>query len=106
QVGRRTDEEEDVRAKQALRRRPLDYFRMFYADTALFGALPATECGIAFFGPERVLFATDFPFDPEDGALFLRETIRVVENVSFSPQTKRAIFEGNARRLLRLNLPG
>lgn len=105
QVGRRTDEEEDVRAKQALRRRPLDYFRMFYADTALFGALPATECGIAFFGPERVLFATDFPFDPEGGSLFLRETIRVVENVSFPLETKEAIFHGNARRLLRLRLP-
>jgi aminocarboxymuconate-semialdehyde decarboxylase len=104
QVGRRTDEEEDVRAKAALRRRPLDYFRMFYADTALFGALPATECGIAFFGTERVLFATDFPFDPEGGSLSLRETIRVVENVSFSEDTKRAIFQGNARRLLRLRL--
>lgn len=105
QVGTRTDEEEDVRAKQALRRRPLDYFRMFYADTALFGALPATECGIAFFGPERVLFATDFPFDPEGGSLFLRETIRVVENVSFPTETKQLIFEGNARRLLRLRVP-
>ncbi len=105
QVGRRTDEEEDLRAKQALRGRPLDYFRRFYADTALFGALPATECGIAFFGSERVLFATDFPFDPEGGALFLRETIRVVENVSFPPEVKHAIFEGNARRLLRLRLP-
>ncbi len=104
QLGRRTDSEEDLRAKERLTKRPLDYFRMFYADTALFGALPATECGIAFFGAERVLFATDFPFDPEGGSLFIRETIRVIENVSFSPEDKQAIFEGNARRLLRLRL--
>ncbi|MDR5710013.1 MAG: amidohydrolase family protein [Armatimonadota bacterium] len=104
QLGTRTDVEEDLRAKEALRKRPLDYFRAFYADTALFGALPATECGIAFFGAERVLFATDFPFDPEGGSLFIRETIRVIENVSFPPEVKQAIFEGNARRLLRLRL--
>jgi predicted TIM-barrel fold metal-dependent hydrolase len=102
QIGRRTDSEEDVRAKQALRRRPLEYFRMFYADTALFGSRPATECGLAFFGADRVLFATDFPFDPEDGALFLRETIRVVEGLAASQDDKEKIFAGNARRLLRL----
>jgi predicted TIM-barrel fold metal-dependent hydrolase len=104
QLGTRTDSEEDLRAKEALKKRPLEYFRLFYADTALFGALPATECGIAFFGAERVLFATDFPFDPQGGALYIRETIRVVENVSFSPEAKGAILEGNARRLLRLRL--
>jgi hypothetical protein len=40
----------------------------FYADTALFGALPATERGLAFFGSDHVLFGTDLPFDPEKGA--------------------------------------
>lgn len=102
QLGRRTDDAEDLRARQALRRRPLDYFRMFYADTALFGALPATECGLAFFGADRVLFATDFPFDPEGGALFLPLTIRVIEDITASPDDKEKIFAGNARRLLRL----
>jgi predicted TIM-barrel fold metal-dependent hydrolase len=34
---------------------------------ALFGALPATECGLAFFGSDHVLFGTDMPFDPEKG---------------------------------------
>jgi len=104
-LGRRTDEAEDLEARQRLQHRPYDYFRRFYADTALFGALPATECGLAFFGTERVLFASDFPFDPKGGALFIGETVRVVENMTASAEDKQAIFEGNARRLLRLRLP-
>lgn len=105
QIGTRTHYDEDVKAKERLKRRPYDYFRMFYADTALFGALAATECGLAFFGSERVLFATDFPFDPEGGRLVIGQTIRVVENVTASPEDKQRVFAGNARRLLRLGSP-
>lgn len=104
-LGRRTDEEEDRLARERLQGRPYDHFRRFYADTALFGALPATECGLAFFGTERVLFASDFPFDPQGGALFIGETVRVVENMTASLEDKEAIFSGNARRMLRLRLP-
>jgi len=103
-LGQRSDDPEDREALGRLRRRPYDYFRMFYADTALFGALPATECGLAFFGSERVLFASDFPFDPHGGALFIGETVRVIENMTASLEDKQRIFEGNARRLLRLRL--
>ena len=55
QLGTRTSDE-DYRATvlQRLKKRPLDYFRMFYGDTALFGAYDATECGVRFFGPGRV----------------------------------------------------
>ncbi len=28
---------------------PIGYFRMFYADTALFGGKSATRCGLDFF---------------------------------------------------------
>ena len=34
-----------------------DYFKDFYADSAVFGSKPATECGLAFYGADRVLFA-------------------------------------------------
>ncbi|OGP45741.1 MAG: hypothetical protein A2X89_11495 [Deltaproteobacteria bacterium GWD2_55_8] len=78
---------------------------MFYADTALSGALPATECGLAFFGADRVLFATDMPFDPEKGPGFIRETVRVIDNMRASLVDKQKIYEGNARRMLKLRLP-
>ena len=105
QLGSRTDDPDDAVALGRLRRRPLDYFRMFYADTALSGALPATECGLAFFGADRVLFATDMPFDPEKGPGFIRETVRVIDNMRASQEDKQKIYEGNARRMLKLRLP-
>jgi predicted TIM-barrel fold metal-dependent hydrolase len=67
QLGTRTDEPEDLVARARLKRRPLEYFRRFYADTALYGSVAAVECGVAFFGAQRVLFGTDFPFDPQHG---------------------------------------
>lgn len=102
QLGRRTDDEHDVGTLGRLKKRPYDYFRMFYADTALFGALPATECGLAFFGSDHVLFGTDMPFDPEKGPGFIRETIRVIDNITASIEDKKKIYEENARKLLKL----
>jgi len=86
-----------------LNKRPYDYFRMFNADTALLAALPATECGLAFFGSDHVLFGTDMPFDPEKGTGFIRETIRVIDNITASIEDKKKIYEENARKLLRLD---
>jgi aminocarboxymuconate-semialdehyde decarboxylase len=75
---------------------------MFYADTALFGSVAATKCGLAFFGAERVLFASDSPFDPEKGPAYIRETIKLLEELPISDSDRQKIFEGNARRLLKL----
>jgi aminocarboxymuconate-semialdehyde decarboxylase len=51
-----------------------------------------------------VLFGTDMPFDPEKGTGFIRETIRNIEEIDLSAEDRRKIYEGNARRLLRLKL--
>ena len=68
-----------------LKRRPFDYFKDFYADTAVFGSKPATECGLDFFGADKVLFASDCPFDPERGPGYIRDTIAIVESLELSP---------------------
>jgi aminocarboxymuconate-semialdehyde decarboxylase len=102
QLGSRSDDPEDAAALGRLRRRPLDYFKMFHADTAVFGAQHAMECGLAFFGADRVLFGTDMPWDPEKGPGFIRETIAAMERMNATPAEKAKIYEGNARRLLRL----
>ena len=102
QLGTRTDDPEDGAALARLKRRPLDYFHLFYGDTALFGAWRAMECGIAFFGADRVLFGTDMPFDPERGPGFVRDTIAAMERIAVTADERRLIYEGNARRLLRL----
>ena len=60
QLGVRTEDEDLTAHLKRLQKRPYDYFKMFYADTALFGAQHAMECGLKFFGTDHVLFASDF----------------------------------------------
>jgi aminocarboxymuconate-semialdehyde decarboxylase len=102
QLGTRTEDPDDAAALARLARRPFDYFKMFYGDTAVFGSAPALECGLAFFGVDRVLFGTDMPFDPEQGPGFIRDTIGALDRVRTSAEDKVKIYEGNARRMLRL----
>lgn len=103
QLGVRTSDRDYRALLKQLKKRPFDYFKMFYVDTALFGAPHAVRCGLEFFGPDHVLFASDMPFDPEKGPGFIRETIRDLEGLKLSLEDSVKIFEGNARRLLRLN---
>src|SRR5580658_3367468 len=102
QLGLRTSDENYEALLKSMNKRPLDYFKMFYADTALFGSLAATRCGLEFFGADQVLFASDTPFEPTPG-LYIRETIRVIENLNLSPEDQRKIYSGNAQKLLNLH---
>jgi aminocarboxymuconate-semialdehyde decarboxylase len=102
QLGTRTSDEDYLALLKKLKRRPLDYFHLFYADTAVFGSQPATECGLKFFGADRVLFASDAPFDPERGSAYIRWTIEIIDRLGITPAERSAIYEGNARRLLKL----
>jgi aminocarboxymuconate-semialdehyde decarboxylase len=101
-LGVRSPGEDYASLLKRLKKRPLDYFKMFYADTALFGALNATRCGVEFFGPQNVLYGTDCPFSPTKGAGYIRETLRVLDALPISDQERQLICEGNARRLLRI----
>ncbi|HEY2600938.1 MAG TPA: amidohydrolase family protein [Thermoleophilaceae bacterium] len=100
QLGARTppDEAEDV--AHDLEGRPLDYFKRFYADTAMFGAAPAIRCALEFFGPDQMLFASDSPFDPEKGPLYIRETIANLESLELPDGDMKKLIEDNARRVL------
>jgi len=103
QLGTRSSDVDYTTVLTRLRRRPLEYFKLFYADTALFGAQAATECGLAFFGADRVLFASDAPFDPEKGSMYIRETIGIVDRLNISEGDREKIYWRNAARLLKLD---
>jgi uncharacterized protein len=102
QLGSRTEDEDLTVFARRLKKRPQEYFKMFYADTATFGSRPAMECGLSFFGVDHTLFASDSPFDPEKGPGYIRETIRCIDELPISDPDRLKIYEGNARRLLRL----
>ena len=96
--------EENLKArwKQNLKKPPIEYFREFYADTALNGNPAALTCGYEFFGPERTVFATDFPYDNENGERFTREVINAVESLDISDNEKEIIYHVNAEKLLHI----
>jgi aminocarboxymuconate-semialdehyde decarboxylase len=102
QLGTRTSDVDYTVLLKELRKRPVDYFHMFYADTAVFGSVPATLCGLAFFGADKVLFASDSPFDPEKGSAYIRWTIDIIDKLEISDEDRKNIYEGNAKRLLKL----
>ena len=106
QLGVRTTDVDYSQVLKRLARRPLDYFKMFYADTALFGAYDATVCGLKFFGVDHVLFASDAPFDPEQGPMYIRETLAVVDQLPISTDEREQIYWRNAAKLLKLRTNG
>jgi len=102
QLGSRSTDEEESKILSRLKRKPMEYFRMFYGDTVLGGAAAPLACGIAFFGADHVVFASDCPFDPEGGPMFIREGIRSIEDLKLPESDKRKIYFGNAMGLLKL----
>jgi uncharacterized protein len=90
---------ETARVAATLERPPLEYLRRFHADTANFGNPIALRAALEFFGVDHVLFGSDFGFSPD----FAPETVEDVEAVVQDPEQKQAIYEGNARRVLRLD---
>jgi aminocarboxymuconate-semialdehyde decarboxylase len=99
QFGTRTPGEEYSALLRSLPKRPYDYFKMFWADTAVFGSRAATICGLSFFGADQVVFASDAPFDPEGGPMYIRETIKVIDGLEISEVDRRKIYQTNAERL-------
>lgn len=88
---------------QGLRKAPIEYYKMFYTDTAIHGSPLSLMCAHGFYGADRILFAADMPLgDREFGNRSYRQTINAIEAMDISENEREAIFEDNARNLLRL----
>jgi uncharacterized protein len=85
--------------KDHLPRPPLDYFRQFYVDTALFGASHAVRCVLEFFGSDHVLFGSDVPLGPPNA---VEATIADLEASGLSSDDLAAVYAGNAIHMLGL----
>jgi predicted TIM-barrel fold metal-dependent hydrolase len=88
--------------KQNLRKPVVDYLKMFYVDTAIYGNTPGLMCSYSLYGAEHMVFATDFPYDAEYGLRHDIATVAAVQKMEIPEAGKKMIFEGNARRLLKL----
>ena len=92
QLGARTSDEDLSLVLKRLKKRPLDYFKhSFYADTAVFGGVPATHAGLAFYDLDKIVFASDCPFDPEGGTMYPRMTLQILDSLNIPKADREKI---------------
>lgn len=84
----------------SLARDPLEYFKKFYGDTVLNGSEHAFECGYKFFGPEQIVFATDYPFGPGKGETWVEGTLHQIQASDLPQEEKDQILGGNLERII------
>ena len=101
-LGTRNPPGAEAYASTTLSESPVAACKRFYADTASFGSQEAIECGRTFFGAERLLFATDMPFDPGGGPDYIRSTLAAIEAMQLSSTDRQAMLSANARRVFHL----
>jgi predicted TIM-barrel fold metal-dependent hydrolase len=96
-------EEEGRPVSDKVSRPYIDHFKKFYCDTACKDFVPKVlELALDFFGPERMLFASDTPFGAGDGQNFTSGALRSIDAMQIAPDTRATILSGNAQRLLRI----
>lgn len=90
---------------QELDKTPIEYFKMFYNDTALSGNTQALMCAYTFAGADHILFGTDIPLgDGQSGFTNTGYAIEAIGRMDIPDADKKKIFEDNARQLLHLTL--
>ena len=63
---------------------------------------PELADAVEFIGPERFLFATDYPHDDPGGRMKFKDVELLAANRNLSESTKELIRAGNAQRLFQL----
>ncbi len=99
-LGSRTSDEDYSGILAGLRRPHLDYFRLFYADTAMFGGRSGLLSALDFFGPDHLVFATDAPLGP------IRESVAALDRLALADAERAGVMGATAERLLRLRPAG
>lgn len=105
-LGSRTPEAMKEAVSTTLKEKPLEAVRRFYADTATFGSRIGIESGLGFFGIDKLMFASDMPFDPEQGPGYIRETLQAISEMRLTDEERDLILFRNACELLNITIQG
>jgi 2,3-dihydroxybenzoate decarboxylase len=80
-----------------MKRMPSEYIREnIWVTTSGMNYWEPLRLTLDVLGAERVLYATDFPFEKQD------EAVALVEAMPLTSAQKKALFEENARRVFGL----
>jgi aminocarboxymuconate-semialdehyde decarboxylase len=97
-LGQRTVDEDHSKVLSSLKRPHLEYFKEFYADTAMFGGTYGLPCGLEFFGGDKVVFASDAPLAG------IPMHIKALDSLNLDAATYQKIMHGNAEKLLNMRI--
>ena len=78
------------------------YWGNLYGDTATDGTTGAYPCGYAFFGPDRMMYGSDYPFGPEAGEDFIRSNVEGIKAMNIPAGDREKILGGNAQKILKI----
>lgn len=79
-----------------------EYWGNIYGDTAVDGTAGAFPCGYAFFGSDRMMYGSDYPFGAEAGEDFIRENLAGVRAMAIPEDEKKKILRENAKKMLKI----
>ena len=65
----------------------------------MFGGEGATIAGKMFYPLEKIVFASDCPFDPEKGPMYIRETLRLIEKMDWTKEEREQVYYKNLERI-------
>jgi aminocarboxymuconate-semialdehyde decarboxylase len=92
---------EEIRQRYGLKENPLDSFRRFYVDTADHPA-STLRCVKDFFGAERMVLGTNYPYGPEEGCLLVKNSLKAIDGIELAAAEKAKVLGGNAARILEI----
>ena len=80
-----------------------EYWVNIYGDTALDGTVAAYPCGYAFFGPDRIVFGSDYPYGLREGEDLIDLNLEGVRAMDITEEDREKILWKNAKKLLKIN---
>jgi 5-carboxyvanillate decarboxylase len=84
-------------AMKSINRKPSEYLREnVWVTTSGMAWAPAIMFCRDVLGPDRVLYAMDYPYQ------YVPDEVTAHENLPITPEEKAALFQGNAERVFRL----
>ncbi|MFH1123545.1 MAG: amidohydrolase family protein [Pseudomonadota bacterium] len=79
-----------------------EYWANIYGDTAVSRTPSAVPCGYEFFGADRMVYASDYPFGAEKGEAFIRDNLNAARALDIPDQEMKKILCDNAKKLLKI----
>jgi predicted TIM-barrel fold metal-dependent hydrolase len=85
--------------------KPSHYFRSFFYDTSGPTHEAILACVAKMYGPEKIVFGTDYPFGlGQEGMQYIEHAIWTVEHTGLPEAEKEQIFRLNGRALLDVDV--